>query len=391
VTALAHATLQRLAVFAQKGKGKPPVVRLDGPAVAVQLNPQSMKITRKNNVDRGGITTGVQKRQHPSPEPSVLTFDLEFDTAEQGTTDQRVDVRDWTAVLRQFVEPPTDKPADPPPSVRFAWGTLVFDGIIQEVTEDLGHFAPDGTPLRAKVGVTITEQNYAYEKMQKGPATATADGATEPGAGAPEDAAGADPLAPPPGTEPGSRGSARPDRVAAAQGGESAQQLLARLGLDPSTWRAAMNGLDSPLALPAGLPVEFGAEVESAATMGTSTGFATGATADSAAALRGALSLSAPDGRAVSEAGKRLASAGGVAAAAGQVAAAGVRQQQSAARASFDVPTGGRTDVTDPRALTYGRGVPLRARAPRPAATDRRRPGDGGSMRLPERRGGCCG
>jgi len=366
MTALARVTLQRLVVFPQKGKGKPPIVRLDGPAVPVQLNPPSMKITRKNNVDRGGVTTGVQKRQHPSPEPSVLTFDLEFDTAEQGSTESRVDVRDWTAVLRQFVEPPPGKPEDPPPAVRFAWGTLVFDGIIQEVAEDLGHFAPDGTPLRAKVSVTITEQDYAYEKLRKGPAAATTAGAKEQGAAPSEAPPGSDPLAPPPGTEPGSKGSARPDRVVPAQGGESAQQLLGRLGLDPSTWRAAMNGLDSPLALPAGLPVEFGAEVTAAATAGAATGFAAAATADAATTLRGALAGTTAD------AGQRLSAVGGVDAAAGIVAAAAVRRRQEVARASFDVPGGGADAAADPRARTYGQGVPLRARAPR-------RDGDGSS------------
>ena len=58
---------------------------------------------------------------------------------------------------------PRRHPAVPSPAVRFAWGTIVFDGIIEQVTEDLDYFAADGTPLRAKVGVTITEQNFHYE------------------------------------------------------------------------------------------------------------------------------------------------------------------------------------------------------------------------------------
>ena len=140
-----------------------------------------MKLSRSNNTDRGGVATGTQPRQNPSQEAATLSFDLEFDTAEQGSTSQRVDVRDWTAVVRQFVEPPPDRPTDPPPAVRFAWGTLVFDGIIKQVTEELDLFAPDGTPLRAKVSVSITEQNFKYETLAQGAAAKTTAGATRPG------------------------------------------------------------------------------------------------------------------------------------------------------------------------------------------------------------------
>src|SRR4029079_8174946 len=175
-------------------KDKPAVVRVDGAAFEVQFNPATLKISRKNNVDRGGVTAGTQKRQQPAPEGATLAFDLEFDTSEQGTPTTRINVREWTALVRQFVEPPAKKPGDPPPAVRFSWGTLVFNGIIDQVTEDLDHFAPDGTPLRAKVGVSIAEQDFRYENNQDGGGARTAKDAPEPGAA-------------PAGTGPGSAGT----------------------------------------------------------------------------------------------------------------------------------------------------------------------------------------
>jgi len=178
MTDFALATLQRLRYAKRPAKDTPATVRTEGPALSVQFNPASLKISRKNNVDRGGVGAGGPKRTQPGTESATLSFDLEFDTAEQGSTGQHVDVRSWTALVRQFVEPPPDNPKGPAPAVRFAWGTIVFDGIIEDITEDLDYFAPDGTPLRAKVSVKLTEQNYRYEMLQQTPATLDAAVAT---------------------------------------------------------------------------------------------------------------------------------------------------------------------------------------------------------------------
>jgi hypothetical protein len=364
---LARATLQRLRKARSAGKNKPVKVRLEGPELAVQFNPASLKISRSNNIDRGGVTTGTQKRQHPSQESSSLSFELEFDTAEQGGVGQHVDVREWTALVRQFVEPPPDEPTGPPPAVRFAWGTIVFDGIIEQVTEDLDYFAADGTPLRAKVGVTITEQNFLYENKQTGAGGKNNKNVTQPGI-------------PSPGSAPGSSGSRDPDQVVTANDGESAQQLLSRLGLDPAAWRAAMTGLDSPLSLPAGTPVQLGPEAASSGTLGATPGFATGpattsveglaaALAGATAGLEGVQGAAQAGGQAglpAGGAGFALAAGGGIAASARTVAAALVAGSATAARAAFAVPGDPAGPVqagVDVRALSYGRSVPLRARA----------------------------
>ncbi|MEV2227878.1 hypothetical protein AB0H69_04705 [Streptomyces phaeochromogenes] len=388
MTALAQATLRRLKRGATGAKDKPAPVQDDGPPVPVQFNPATLRISRNNNVDRGGTTTKTQKRQHPAQEGATLTFDLEFDTAEQRADSQYVDVRRWTALVRQFVEPPPTKPADPPPVVRFVWGTLRFNGIVTQVNEELDLFAPDGTPLRAKVGVTIVEQNFAYEAHDEGPGRLDTRGASEPGA-------------PQPGIQPGSSGTDRPRQVVRAQEGESAQQLLARLGHDPAAWRAAMNGLDSPLTLAAGAAVQLGAEVSAgtgtAAGARLSAGFAGGPAATSAAGLAAALGVGTPtgDGPVDPDAmGFALAAGGGIAAAADVVLAAETAGAAARAREAFDVPrsgtgTGGATGASyvggagsvrpggapptypggagsenpDRRAASYGRGIPLRARA----------------------------
>ncbi|MFF3935664.1 CIS tube protein [Streptomyces phaeofaciens] len=374
MTALAHATLQRLKRGSGGGKDQPPPLVGDGDPVPVQFNPSTLRISRNNDVDKGGTTTRSQKRQHPAQEGSTLTFDLEFDTAEQRSGGQYVDVRRWTALVRQFVEPPPDRTGDPPPAVRLVWGTLRFDGIVTQVSEELDLFAPDGTPLRAKAGVTIVEQNPRYEAHVEGPGVLDTRAATEPGA-------------PRPGAAPGTAGTNRPRQVVAAQDGESAQQMLSRLGLDPAAWRAAMNGLESPLTLAAGSSVELGAEVSAGlgATAGLrlSAGFAGGVSATSVGGLTAALGVgpAGPDGPLDAQtAGFVLSAGGGIGAAADAVLGAQTDEATARARESFDVPrevrgagSGGSGGPypgggppgggLDRRAAGYGRGIPLRARA----------------------------
>ena len=346
-------------------------------AFRVQFNPTSLRVTQQNNVDEGGVTTNTQRRQNPSARSATLTFDLEFDTAEERDDKGPVDVRTRTAIVRQFAEPSPNAPKEPPPLVKFLWGTFSFVGIVTQLTEEMDYFSPEGRPLRAKVAVVMKEVRLDIEAMVVGAATRTGDGATAPGT--PNQASGA----------PGSPPAPNPDTAALAQLGESLQQLLARVDADPATWRAAMAGLDSPLALAAGAQVQLAAGASAGAGLRATAGFAAGGAARGAAVLAGALGVSggitagadagvtASGGLGVSaaasaSAGFALAEGGGIAASARVVAAAQVQASVTAARAAFEVPAGaataqasvrvGATAFVDPRARTFGRGIPLRTR-----------------------------
>jgi hypothetical protein len=392
MTSLATATLQRLKRVGKPAKNKPAKVEPDGDPLPVQFNPASLKISRSNNVDRGGVTAKTQKVQNPSAEPAKLTFDLEFDTAEQVKNGEPVDVREWTALIRQFVEPPTDpqNAGKPPPAVQFAWGTLVFNGIVEQVTEELDFFAPNGTPLHAKVSLSVSEQNFAYEALA-GPAKGDAKGATEPGGRTPLNAPGQAT----PGTSPGSKGTQDPRKLVEAVDGESAQQMLSRLGLDPEAWRGAMEGLDSPLELPAGTPVVIGAEVEGGASLGEAVQFAAGLSTSDPTGLADILGIGnaasavsggfgSPGANSQSR-GLALAASGGIRAATDRVAGAKADAAAQQSRGSFSVesPTsggaapsgigaraggnsGGATTRPDDRGSTFGWGIPLQTRG-RPA------------------------
>jgi hypothetical protein len=400
---LAKATLLPLAHKRAATKTQPEIVvpkrdekgKLLKP-VEVQFNPTSLRLQRGSNHDKTGLTTKVQRRQHPSIAPAMLSFDLEFDTAEEprnpnagGRPTKLKDVRDKTKLVRQFVEPPEDDPTKAPPRVRFQWGSFIFNGLVTQVNEDLDYFDSDGTPLRAKVSVSITEQDLKFEGKRAGAGARDQRAATQPG-GDPEPSPGGNRnLDPPTGGMPGRSGTNDVRSLVPAVDGESAQQLAARVGGNPTAWRSLMNGLDSPLTLPAGVPVEVGSELEAAETIGRAAGFAAGAAFSATQELAGVLGLSAAGGPDPAPSGPpvagvaglaeaasfALAAAGGIASATTQVLAEAAGRATTAARASFAVPqappgAAPAEGELDPRTLTYGRSLPLRARVDLPTQAD---------------------
>ncbi|WP_327397373.1 CIS tube protein [Streptomyces phaeochromogenes] len=362
---LAVVTLQAAASTRERARFSEPKDALD-----VQFNPTSLKLQYANNADAGGVTVKAQARQNVSVQPSVLSFDLEYDTAEE----PGVDVRTRTAAVRRFVQSPRDKPKRPAPLVQFHWGTFLFNGRVTHITEDIDYFSPDGRPLRARLSLSITEQDPALEANAIGPGARTDYGATGSGGAVPVRTAPR-PLAPQPGPGPGQRGTATPQQLIPALDGETLQGLATRLGGSPAAWRALATGVDDPLNLTAGLTVQAGPEIEMSAGPGISPGFATGTAlgarlgdAEPTATASGSVAALLP-------AGIRLTAAGGVAAATARLASARARADAGAERTSFSVPAappGPASDPVDPRLLAYGRALPLRARPQISTAADSR-------------------
>lgn len=389
----AKAIIQRLAPVPNGTAEKPPTPTAKN-AFSVQFNPTSLKLQRHNNTSTG-VATQAQRRQQANEGHATLSLDLIFDTAEGGPDGNPLDVRTLTGRIRQFAEPDPKAPKAAPPRLRFIWGKFSFTGLVEQITEELDYFDHDGMALRAKVGLTITSQNEEFEAGKIGPGGRDAALSTPPGDG-------------PPNSDPGATPAPNPTQTAAAQAGESVQQLLTRLGADPATWRSAMSGLDTPLGLDAGAEVQLSASVTAGAGIGVSAGFSAGASVD----LGGGLGAGAGAGVTVggiavggiavggsasgtvgvsaeASAGFAFSARGGVAASAGQAQAAAAVGAVAEARSGFDVPAvSGSASVSvsvsveaqaeagtisrtaaaaaaasvDPRAVGYGRGVPLRPR-----------------------------
>jgi hypothetical protein len=317
-----------------------------GDPVPVQFNPATMKLQISNSTE-GGQSRGKQTRQFLGTSSTTLTLELVFDTADEGTTKPR-SVRERTAMVERFVLPKSkEKTKQAPPKVRFQWGPFKLDGVIDNINVDLDHFASDGTPLRAKVSLSIKEQDSTQQY--------------------PLDSKGSPP-APQPGTSPAGQpgsGAAPATQSAAAIAGETAADFAARQGLDPAAWRGLDIGGSASLSLDAGLEVGFSADLSASAGLGVTAGFEAGVSASLDASVgldvkaSVGISASASFGADVA-AGFAVSSAGGVSAAIAQVQTANAvtAVQQTAQAFSQSLPAAGTAPAITASAASAVAGPP---------------------------------
>ena len=94
------------------------------------------------------FTIGERKR---------LSMELFFDTSEE-----KSDVRSYTGKMEELMV--VNAQEHRPPLLRFSWGTLSFDCVLEDMVQRYTLFANDGTPLRAILKVVFKE--YATAAMQ---------------------------------------------------------------------------------------------------------------------------------------------------------------------------------------------------------------------------------
>jgi hypothetical protein len=249
VSSLVKATLQK--IKSDKAETE------DGDAFPVQFNPSSLKIKMTNQIE-GGRSNAKQTRQQTGNSSRVLSLELIFDTADEGDGDTPVSVREKTKQLEQFVSASENNP-DPPPKIKFHWGDLTVVGITESVDISLEHFAANGFPLRAKVSLSIKEQDptIQFEPGNRSSDTAKKQGAegTSPGLG----------------TNSG-LGGVFSDRSGLSLEGELGAEFAARVGLDPQAWRGLDIDLSAGLSLDAGIEVGFNVGLSASAGIGVSSG-----------------------------------------------------------------------------------------------------------------------
>lgn len=330
-----------------------------GDPVDVQFNPTTMKLQLSSNLSSGD-STGSQTRQSSGSTSATLSFDLVFDTADEGETGAPRSVFSKTAAIQKFVTPASAaKGKQKPPKLRFIWGAFQFDGVVESINIDLELFAANGTPLRAKVAVSVKGQDpklvFAKTNQQGNAPTPLQNTGAGPGAAS-------------------SGAPAGPGRVAPALEGESLPEFAARNGLDPSAWRAlnVPSAALGSLSLPAGVEVGFDEGLSVSAGIGVSAGIDAGISASLEASfgLEASAGLSAVAGAGVSaelSAGFSLSAAGGVTAAIESVKQSKSDTSQQKAREAFGAPAGGSTAAASP-AATQAR-TPLKdSGIPSPAA-----------------------
>jgi hypothetical protein len=201
-----------------------------GKIVPVQFNPQTLKVNYSNQWGSGDQAQG-SSTQFVGTSTTKLTMEIWFDVTlplPPGLPDPGGDVRKLTKMVTYFmtVQNPTaaQQASRVPPSLKFQWGSFLFNGTMDSMDETIDLFSPDGLPLRASVSIGISKHDLLFEFAQAG------------GAHAP--VAGGSPLA-------------------TASAGDSLSQLAAKAGVLNWQGVARANGIANPRLLQAGAMINL--------------------------------------------------------------------------------------------------------------------------------------
>ena len=343
---------------------------------SVQFNPTTLKLTLTNRVE-GGESQGKQVRQHIGASSTTLNLDLVFDTADEGTTEEPRSVREKTRQIEKFlIAKGKGTQENAPPRIRFTWGDLIVEGVVESLTIDFEHFAANGVPLRAKVPLAIKGQDR--EKEIKGNDDSRA-GASAPGSAGAGLGFGAS-VGIGIGASVGIGFSASVGigigasaSVDVALGGESAAEFAARVGVDPAAWRGLQIGGESSLSLSAGVEVGFDTNLSASAGLGVTVGVEAGtkASIEQSFGLATTTSMNAVTGVGVGAqlaSGFALSSAGGVRAAIESVQSAKNETAQVKAREAFKAPVLSSAPRPQPKSPEQARPPLTRTGLPGPSA-----------------------
>ncbi|HEY2654817.1 MAG TPA: hypothetical protein VGI55_03450 [Solirubrobacteraceae bacterium] len=198
-----------------------------GDALECWFNPQQYSISKHNAWERSGRDGSFSPMQFNGGGNRELRLDLLFDGVNSGK--KPPDVRTITDSLFDMMEP--DGATKQPPTVTFSWGPVVtFDAVCTSLTVTFTLFLPDGTPIRASAGLSLTQ--VAADSRTKGTVAASQN--------------------------PTTRADARLS-VHVIQQGDSLAGLAYSAYGDPTRWRdiAQENDIDDPTRLPRGRAVRI--------------------------------------------------------------------------------------------------------------------------------------
>jgi hypothetical protein len=143
-------------------------------SLKVRFNPKDLTFSKSNNWKQNDSP----KQNSPDIEfggggSTSLKLQLYFDTYADEEAKEKDVRKAFTNVIYAwtFVDPDWQSPKSKkgrPPSVRFEWGSSIFDGVIASISQRLTLFLPtDGTPVRAVVDLTLTQiKDELYQPKQ---------------------------------------------------------------------------------------------------------------------------------------------------------------------------------------------------------------------------------
>ena len=140
-------------------------------AIPLDFNPETLtlKVSGGEQKDKG--RKGRQQVQNVGASKATLNFECVFDSTrprdgqggDGGGGEELLDVRTRTKPIADLLQVFGSGKEQAPRRVQFAWGTLIFNGVISSHQEVFDYFSPSGVPLRSKVQLTLTEQEFRYD------------------------------------------------------------------------------------------------------------------------------------------------------------------------------------------------------------------------------------
>jgi hypothetical protein len=168
------AAFKRASIVPFDAAGKTPQ---EDQAIPFDFNPETLtlKVTASKAKDKQ--RKGRQQVQHVGTSEATLNFEAVFDSTRPRDgadgraveQEEKLDVRLRTkglAALIQQAETQRGGGANKQPApkrVQFRWGSIIFNGLITQYQETFDYFSPGGVPLRSKLQITLTEQEFRYE------------------------------------------------------------------------------------------------------------------------------------------------------------------------------------------------------------------------------------
>lgn len=133
-----------------------------GERVPVLFNPEEYAVSRENNFAQiavPGLRAPLLQFVHGNL--STIEMELLVDTVEAHTEGGRAlneageDVRNLTRKILRLLD--IDPSTHAPPVVLFAWGPVAFTCVVARANQRFLMFRPDGTPVRARVTLSLQE------------------------------------------------------------------------------------------------------------------------------------------------------------------------------------------------------------------------------------------
>ena len=141
-------------------------------AIPLDFNPETLTLKVSGGEQRDRSRRGRQQVQNVGASKATLSFECIFDSTRprDGTDgdagsggEEMLDVRTRTKPIADLLQVYGSGREQAPRRVQFRWGTLIFNGVISQHQEVFDYFSPSGVPLRSKLSITLTEQEFRYE------------------------------------------------------------------------------------------------------------------------------------------------------------------------------------------------------------------------------------